>query len=1111
MKTYQLFVLIICWQAANLTGANVETRQSPIRVLIVDGQNNHDWRITSDALRATLNSAGLFNVTTSSAPQIRAHRPPRQPRSQDKHLLEQYRQAVERYRGKTADAKKELDASFSDWLPDFGSFDVVVLNYNGRNWPEPMRQAFSKYVGGGGGVVVIHAANNAFRDWNEFNDIIGMGWRKGGFGKCLKIDPKTKQPYACCPDKNSGHGSKHPFEVTVRKPEHPIMKGIPATWMHGRDELYHHMRGPAKNLSILSSAYSDPKTNGTGFHEPITWEVKYGKGRAIITSMGHFWPNQDWWDSLYCVGFQTIFARSVEYAATGGVTLDCPKLFPDSKKPSIVSPHELTWTVAGKPTVPAEKKDEIWKTLKDKSVAAKLTPTQSIAAFQLADGFVIEPVATEPMVEEPVLAVWDGNGAMYVAEMRSYMQDEKGTGTKSLRNGRIKRLVDTNGDGVMDKATIFIDKLQLPRMILPLDDRIAVVETDTTDVHSYRDTNGDGIADEKILLFDGYEHAPTKSVEHQDSGLVWNLDNWIYFSYGHRRYRFTDGKWREQKLLNHWAQWGLDRDDVGRIYYSANSEPVKSVDLPRPYWSLIHKRSGYGPPGGDPLSLGDLYDAEFMEVVNLCPINDRGGKASASKRFTSACGQSVYRGHALPRLVYGNYFVCDPTIHAVRRALIENDNGRMVFSNAYWGEEFLVSPDVNFRPVNTATGPDGCFYVIDMSRGIIQDAPWLSEGPRKFIRESGLSKNIMHGRIWRVRHKDHQPGRTPRMLNESTVQLLRHLQNPNGWWRDTAQKLIILRDDRESVAPLLRDMVRFDDNPLSRLHALWVLEGMDGIDLELLRDAARDRDTRLRVAIVKLAEPWIEKGDANGLELLKSLISDRSPEVGKQLILSLAMWPDKKTTPMIEQIVESHIAHNGVRLAGLIVLWGDETGVVKRMKDGSAFAKVKNEAERIQAAKAWLGGIEQWKRALKLPDAMPKVQRDLVKRGQSLFYQSCVSCHGADGNGVRVSGLAHTLAPPLAGSPRVKDDPKILLRILMQGLTGPVDGKTYEAGKMVPIGTFGIKRDDRIAELMSFIRYAWGNDSSHITKDEVIKIRKTLSNRVEPWTLEELKSHASPR
>ncbi len=1092
-----------------IAASQARADEGRLKVLVIDGRNNHDWRITTDALCATLRQTGRFSVTISSAPQSRLFRGLRAPRDTSDEQLKQFQQAKARFDALRKADGERFGQTWQAWSPDFAAHDVVVLNYNGANWSNAMQEAFVRYVEGGGGVVVIHAANNAFRDWGAFNDIIGMGWRKGGFGRCLKIDPKTGKPFACCADQNSGHGSKHAFAIDTRAPDHPIMRGLPRRWMHAKDELYHHMRGPANRLTVLASAFADPKQRGTGLHEPIIWETRYGKGRVIVSSLGHHWRGQTDWDSLYCVGFQTTFARSVEYAATGVVTLGKPESFPGVDKAAIKPPHMVVWSKSDNKSDPAKGARASWQAVKSKAVAAMLTPEQERSSFQLPVGYVAELVASEPMVQEPVLVVWDGNGAMYVAEMRSYMQDEKGTGTKTLRNGRVKRLTDTDGDGVMDRATVFVDNLNLPRMILPLDDRIAIVETDTTDVYTYRDTDDDGVADEKRKLYDGFEHSTNKSVEHQDSGLDWNLDNWIYVSYGHRRYRYTDGVWRDQKLHGNWAQWGVTHDDVGRVFFSSNSQPAQSIQMPRRYWQLISQRGHAIPPSPEPLTLGLPYDPDFMDVRNLCPINDRGGAAAEYKRFTSACGQSVFRGHALPHDVYGNYFVCDPTIHAVRRAVVRNVNGKLMLENAYFADEFMLSPDVNFRPVNTATGPDGCLYVVDMYRGIIQDAPWLSEGPRKFIRESGLADNNMHGRIWRIRHRDHQPGHPfgpPRMLNEPAEHLLRHLQHPNGWWRDTAQKLIVLRpaSERDKVTPLLEDMVRYTDNPLGRLHALWTLEGIGRVTRNLLRDAYQDRDARIRAAAIKISEPLIAQDEADIIQDLAPMADDQDGEVAKQLVLSLAYSKQPEATAVMEKAIVHHIAHEGVRLAGLIALWKHDGPLIQAIRDGSAFKSVRDPAQRVAAAKAWTGGIEQWDRGMKLPKDMPKAHRDLVVRGERLFYHNCVSCHGANGRGVAVAGLKNALAPPLVGSKRVLGDPDKLILILLHGLAGPVDGKTYEAGVMAPAQTFGIIRDDRLAELLSFIRYAWGNEAGPITKEQVKALRRATSNRERPWTLKEL-------
>ena len=457
-----------------------------------------------------------------------------------------------------------------------------------------------------------------------------------------------------------------------------------------------------------------------------------------------------------------------------------------------------------------------------------LTPTEEKSTFRLARGYHIDLITSEPQVQEPVLTVWDGNGAMYISEMRSYMQNVEGKNTKEAKNSRIKRFEDTNGDGTYDKVTTFAENLNLPRAILPLDDRIAVRETDSMDIICLRDTNGDGVADEKTLLYERGSYgrgAVGVSVEHQDSGLIWNIDNHIYITYNIERYRFTDGTWRAEKQRSHWTQWGLTHNDVGDIFWSTNSAPVASPYLHPKYWDTVNRLAGKG-IHGTPIDMGFPYSPEFMKVKSLCLLNDRGGSAPEIRGFTSACGQSVFRGNKMQLDDYGRYFIVDPTIHVLRRSNITKKDGLDYLEKTEPElEEFLVSSDINCRFVNTATGPDGCLYLTDMYRGIIQDAAWLSPSPRKNIVANGLDKNIQHGRIWRIRSAATKPGKMPRMLDESTVELLRHLENPNGWWRDTAQKLIILREDRETVVPLLEGMVRFSQNALTRLHALWTLEG----------------------------------------------------------------------------------------------------------------------------------------------------------------------------------------------------------------------------------------------------------------------------------------------
>jgi type 1 glutamine amidotransferase len=226
----------------------------------------------------------------------------------------------------TTPPAKAPPAEWAKFRPNFANYDVVLSNYNGEPWPDEVNKALEKYVSDGGGLVIIHAANNAFGGWAEYNKMIGLAWQGPQFGDRLTVDdsgkpvrtPKGQGPGA-------GHGPQHEFKITVRNTDHPVTKGMPAEWMHSKDELYHGQRGPAENMHILATAYSAKDQQGTGEHEPMIWWIPYGKGRVFTTVMGHV---GDETTSIRCIGFQTVMNRGCEWAATGKVTLPIPGDFP---------------------------------------------------------------------------------------------------------------------------------------------------------------------------------------------------------------------------------------------------------------------------------------------------------------------------------------------------------------------------------------------------------------------------------------------------------------------------------------------------------------------------------------------------------------------------------------------------------------------------------------------------------------------------------------------------------------------------------------------------------------------------------------------------------------
>lgn len=267
-----------------------------IRVLLIDGQNNHNWRATTPIMK-----------------------------SEFEKQAERFALDITSNLGK-GDKNPGHPFETVPFPPDLGKYDVVVSNYNGASWPKDFNDALeSRLKEGKIALVIVHAANNAFGGWKEYNQMIGMGWRDAKYGKRLKVGDDGKVVIVPAgEDLGSGHRSGGNFKIVVRDADHPVTKGMPKEWMHASDELYDNMRGPIENVHLLATAYS----NGTKTNEPMIWTVSYGKGRVFHTPMGHDA------NSMRCVGFLTTLLRGTEWAATGAVTIGIPENFPSPDKTS---------------------------------------------------------------------------------------------------------------------------------------------------------------------------------------------------------------------------------------------------------------------------------------------------------------------------------------------------------------------------------------------------------------------------------------------------------------------------------------------------------------------------------------------------------------------------------------------------------------------------------------------------------------------------------------------------------------------------------------------------------------------------------------------------------
>lgn len=267
-----------------------------IPALIIDGQNNHNYKATTPHLKKVLEETGLFQVDVATTPSARG--------------------------------------DMSTFRPDFSKYRVIISNYNGEPWPEETKTAFVQFVRSGGGFVSVHAADNSFPEWPEYNEMIGLaGWgdRSEKSGPYLRL-----RDGEWTPDHTAGtggsHGRQHEFLMETRASDHPIMKDLPPKWLHARDELYDRLRGPARNVTVLASAFASRETGGSGEHEPLLMTIKYGQGRVFHTALGHNSGNDI--TAQKCVGFITTFQRGAEWAASGKVTQKIPSDFPTPEKVS---------------------------------------------------------------------------------------------------------------------------------------------------------------------------------------------------------------------------------------------------------------------------------------------------------------------------------------------------------------------------------------------------------------------------------------------------------------------------------------------------------------------------------------------------------------------------------------------------------------------------------------------------------------------------------------------------------------------------------------------------------------------------------------------------------
>ena len=563
-----------------------------------------------------------------------------------------------------------------------------------------------------------------------------------------------------------------------------------------------------------------------------------------------------------------------------------------------------------------------------------------------------------------------------------------------------------------------------------------------------------------------------------------------------------------------------------------------------------------------------IFPIRATPAVNRGYVEGSLDEQGRLREFTSASSPFIYRGTALPDDFYGNAFVAESAGNLVKRNIVTRQGLGFVSRFAYDDHEFLASTDERFRPVNFTSGPDGALYIADMYRGIIQHGAYMTPYLKEQTLKRGLDKGIHYGRIWRIIPETGLDAAPVRLSEASTAQLVEYLNHPDGWYRDTAQRLLV-EQNNPAAAPLLKQLARSGATHLARLHALWTLEGMEISDVALCLDALDDAHPDVRSAAMRLLEPAAQREvqirKALGARLEKQWATE-PVEVALQIALTAAHLDDQQALSILAGIINKYKYQAVMRDAVMSSLHNREANFLQRLWTEASWQEADPSKsvflEMVAAAITRKGEASEVRTLLMLADdgwrgeavltgmsmqaanydgepihlaAVPAILKEgtwtavesmftwpghmpareaiaeakaLTKQEQQLFAMGrqryVAVCAGCHGNAGE--GMRR-FAPPLVNSEWVLGDERRLVRILLHGLEGPIEvaGQLYDAPEILPVmPSHSVMDDTELASVLTYIRRAWGHTAAPVEPRTVGGIRHTSQGQTAPWTPEAL-------
>jgi mono/diheme cytochrome c family protein/glucose/arabinose dehydrogenase len=534
-----------------------------------------------------------------------------------------------------------------------------------------------------------------------------------------------------------------------------------------------------------------------------------------------------------------------------------------------------------------------------------LAPAEALKTFHMPPGYRLELVASEPLIQEPVAIDWDTDGRLWAVEMPGFMANITGSSEHDAI-GRVVVLEDTDDDGRMDRRTVFADGLVLARSVKVLDRGVLVAEP--PNVWLMRDTDGDLRMDTKQAVTDRYGRREGDP-QNNANGFEWALDNRMHTAgQASIQLRLKNGIFEVEPTLQR-GEWGVTHDDAGRIYRNTN-ESALHVDLvPTAYFArnpgLLRNRGSYERLADDDSGLNIIWPVRPNPGTNRAYQAGIDRADGTLERFTAVCAPLVYRGDRLPPDVYGDVFVAEPAANLISRLVVSDNGTKIRARKAYERGEFLASTDERFRPVYLSNASDGTLYIVDMYRGIIEHRLSLTVYLRDYILGKGLDQHTGFGRIYRVVHETTRRDSSRALSGATPAQLVDALSHPNGWRRDTAQRLLVERREK-SIVPALEKLSLGALDPRTRLHALWTLDGMDAIEPTTVVSALEDRSRDVRASAVRVAERWLAVENHPLQAAVLTRLDDPDAAVRHQLAASLGALPASRRATVAVSMLERH-------------------------------------------------------------------------------------------------------------------------------------------------------------------------------------------------------------